>query len=1084
MSLEVLLSRIRPEGIAPEASHRLAPRSVLRRVAWPSARRSKITRSLGGRISLVSALQRVVYRRREIKRDACSFIPFFRMLTRCRSCRAAVQLLTLFAVAAVSVFAVDPTQPTSSYIRTSFTVEDGLSSNVVNAILQTRNGFLWIGTDAGLDRFDGRHFTPIYFRGPRSTPQGIVSALAEGPNGDLWIGTSAGLVRIASKALDQFDRSLAALFHPGAGTSDEVTTLFFSRDRTFWVGTALGLYRFRGNRFETVIPRVSINRIEESADGHMLIVTGQGFVELDGTRIVEHPGLAEQLGIRPDAFYQVFEDRKGVVWYCSGAGLARRVNGRIERFEPYGVAGVSGMLRVYEDPQGNLWAWFMGGVSRVSGTRLEPLAPDIAVRATFGDRENNLWAGTNGEGLVRFKDRPIRMFTKADGLPNNIPMAVLSKRDGSLWVGNNCGGLSVLVGERFKTYNEKEGLSNSCVWALAEGERGELWVGTWGGGLFRFADGHFTQFSTPQGLADIVVRAIIVARDGSLWIATENGLSHMRDGKFRNYTTDDGLYSNRVVTVYQDRRGGIWAGTSRGINRMTGDHFTPVSSALEIFDPRYISLGEDFSGTLYALSAPKGIARIQGDALVDLTRDLDLDLLSMMPLQQKDVWFSGGNGIFRMSAGAFAHLEGSHETPLDYESFGKADGMASAQCSIGNPNMAVSPDSKLWAATVQGLAMLDLKRLAGGAAKPPVFIEQVTLGRENQPVGRELLLPPGTHHLELHFDSISLAWPEKIRFQYRMEDVDTVWLDAGNLRTAVYTNIPIGKHAFHVRACDSNGVWDRSGIVFDVTQEPYFYETIWFQAAVSSALVLILIGVYRRRLRQIRAQMQARLDERVSERTRVAQELHDTLLQTIQASNLLAREALEYRSDSAGMRRALERLSVWLAQAMQEGRAALGSLRASSIQRNDLAEGLQRAGEDCGLGSAMTFALTVHGESRDVHPMIRDDVYRIGYEAIRNAFTHSGGSHIDVELSYVRDLILRVRDNGRGIDPEVLAKGKEGHFGIKGIRERAERVGGRLSFHSSSAGTEVELIVPAGLAFRRQHQLPQGALTKLRRFFG
>jgi signal transduction histidine kinase len=671
------------------------------------------------------------------------------------------------------------------------------------------------------------------------------------------------------------------------------------------------------------------------------------------------------------------------------------------------------------------------------------------------------------------------MFTKADGLPNNIPMTVLSRRDGSLWVGNNCGGLSVSDGKRFKTYNEKDGLSNSCVWALAEDERGDLWIGTWGGGLFRFADGRFTQFAKAQGFTGDVVRAIAAGRDGSLWIATENGLSRMRNGTFRNYTTADGLSSNRVVAVYQDHRGGIWAGTSRGVNRMIGDRFTAVSSALEIFDPRYISLGEDVSGNLYALSAPKGIARVERDALVDVNRDFDL--LSMTNFQ-RDVWFSGGNGIFRMPAAALGDIEGSRETPLDYESFGRADGMASAQCSIGYPNMAIAPGNKLWVATVQGLAMLDIKRLLNDAAKPPIFIEKITVGREEQTVGRELVLPPGTHHVELQFDSISLAWPGKIRFQYRMENVDPVWLDADNLRTAVYTNIPIGKHAFHIRACNSNGVWDRSGMVFDVTQEPHFYETLWFQLAVSTALVLILIGGYRRRLRQIRAQMQARLDERVLERTRVAQELHDTLLQTIQASNLMAYEALEDPSDAARMHRALERLSVWLAQAMQEGRAALISLRASTSQTNDLAEGLRQAGDECSFGSAMTFELTVQGDSRDLHPMIRDDVYRIGYEAIRNAFMHSGGSRLDVELSYVRDLILRARDNGRGIDPEVLAKGKGGHFGIKGIRERAERVKARLSFHSSSSGTEMELVVPGGVAFRQEQQVPTSVREKLRRF--
>src|SRR5580658_5479757 len=585
------------------------------------------------------------------------------MFKRFQFWRATAGLSMVLTIAPAPGHAVDPDQTASSYLRTTFTVEDGLSSNVVNAILQTRNGFLWIGTDAGLNRFNGRHITAIYFRGPKSTPQGIVSTLAEGPDGDLWIGTSAGLVRIARLALDQFDRSLSVFYHPGAGISDEITCLHFGRDGTLWVGTGAGLYRFGGNRFETAIPRASISRIEESVDGHLLIISGQGFVELDGTRVLEHPGLANQLGIAPDSFFHVFQDREGAVWFCTSAGLARRINGSIERFQHYGSAG-RGVFRVYEDPQRNLWVLRPTGIFRVSRTRLEPLAPNVPIKAATADREGNLWIGTNGEGLMRFKERPIRIFTKADGLPNIIPMTVLSKSDGSLWVGNNCGGLSVFNGKRFKTYNEKDGLSNSCVWALAEGKSGEVWVGTWGGGLYRFADGHFVQFTPRQGLADIVVRAITLAHDGSLWIATLGGLSHMVNGQFRNYSTTNGLSSNRVVSVYQDRHDDIWVATSRGINRMTGDRFVAVLSPRQIFDPRYTSFGEDSSGDIYALSAPKGIDRIEGDQLVEVNHDLDL--LSMVASPNGELWFTGGNGIFRFSTAALRQNQAGPENPLDY----------------------------------------------------------------------------------------------------------------------------------------------------------------------------------------------------------------------------------------------------------------------------------------------------------------------------------------------------------------------------------------------------------------------------------
>ena len=995
------------------------------------------------------------------------------MFTEFRKYKAAIGFSIVLILATKSARAIDPKQPATSYLRNTFTVEDGLSSNVVNAIVQTRNGFLWIGTDAGLNRFNGRHFTPIYFRGPKSTPQGIVSALAEGPDGDLWIGTSAGLVRISRLALDQFDRSLSVFYHPGAGISDEITCLHFSRDGTLWVGTGAGLYRFVGNRFETVIPNASISRIEESVDGHLLIISGKGFVELDGIRVVEHPGLAQQLGVRPDSFFHVFQDREGAVWFCTAAGLARRINGSIERFQPYG-AGVHAAYRVYEDPQGNVWVMRPTGIFRVSGTRLELLAPNIPLRAaTTVDRDGNLWIGTNGEGLMRFKDRPIRMFTKADGLPNNIPMTVLSKSDGSLWVGNNCGGLSVFNGERFKTYNEKDGLSNSCVWALAEGKRGELWVGTWGGGLFRFADGHFVQFGSRQGLAGDVVRAITTANDGSLWIATEGGLSHMMNGQFRNYTTTDGLSSNRVVSVYQDRRGTIWVGTSRGVNRMAGDRFTPVLSSHEIFDPRYISLNEDSSGELYALSAPKGIDRIEENRLVEVNHDLDL--LSMATSPSGELWFTGGNGIFRFSSAAFRQNQGVQEAPLDYAWFGRTDGMASTQCSIGTPNMAMAADGKLWVATVQGLAMLDLRHLPFNSAKPLIYVDEVTVGRERHPAGRELVLPPGTHHVELRFDSISLAWPEKIRFQYRMDDVDPVWLNADNSLTAVYTNIPVGRHVFRIRACNSGGVWDRAGISFPVTQKPYFYETGLFRLAAVIAFVLTLTGGYRLRLHQMRAQMNARLDERVTERTRIARDLHDTLLQSFHgllprfqaASNLLPTRAIDAKQ-------VLETALDDAAQAITEARDAVQDLRSSTSGASDLANAIEVLGEELTAhqasldGDTTDFSVQAEGTPQNLHPMLRDEIYRITGEALRNAFYHARARRIEVEIHYEkRQLRVRVRDDGIGIDASVLSQeGRTGHFGLKGMRERSKGIGGQLEVWSERrAGTEVELTIPASVAY-------------------
>ncbi|HEX4168303.1 MAG TPA: two-component regulator propeller domain-containing protein, partial [Bryobacteraceae bacterium] len=788
----------------------------------------------------------------------------------------APRFLVLFAFVVTCVLGLDRTQPVASYIRTTFTVEDGLPSNVINAILQTRNGLMWIGTDAGLARFDGRHFTPVDFRGPRSTPQGVVRALAEGPDGDLWVATNSGVARIPSTAPDDFGTLPSTFYYPGSARNIAITSLKFSRGGVLWAGTSDGLYRFERGGFSAILPRFSILRIEEASNGNLLLITPGGVVEWDGSRAVQHPELAPRLGVKADEVFHVFEDSRGVSWYCTSKGVARQIGSSFEKIPPYGPNS-DGAFRVYEDPQGTVWINKSNGLFRATAAGLEQLTLPNQNRYIYGDRDGDLWVGTNGDGLFRVKDRAVRMFTTADGLLSNVVMTVLESHEGRLWTGLNCGGLSWLDGERFRTYTEKDGLSNSCVWALAEDANNDLWVGTWGGGLFRFRDGRFTQYSIPQGLRSDVVRSIIIAHDGSLWLATADGLSVMRNGHFRNYTTADGLSTNSILAVYQDRRGVIWAGTSGGIDRLTGDRFMHIPSALEIFEPHYVSLSEGPLGGLYAFSAPKGISRIERNQLVPVSTDLDLMSATEF---QRDLWFSGGNGIFRIAAADLSRSWQDRSAPLDYTSFGRADGLNSPQCSIGAPNMTITRDGKLWVATVQGLALLDLLRLPRTKRAPTIFVEEVTVGQEKQSIRHELVLPPGTHRLEVKFDSIEFTSPEKSRFQYRLDGVDGVWLDADTTRTAVYTSIPVGAHSFHIRACNRDGVWDRTGIVYNVTQLPFFYETNVFRLAVLAGVSLLLWGLYRVRLHRIAREFNMRLEERVDERTRIARELHDTLLQS------------------------------------------------------------------------------------------------------------------------------------------------------------------------------------------------------------
>ena len=952
------------------------------------------------------------------------------------------------------VLALDPNQPAGSFLRTHFSTDVGFPGAVTDQILQTQDGFLWVITNnSNLSRFDGTNF--YNFTKPRP---GTVTL---GPDGDLWAGTLEGLIRIPSSNFNQATLG-GTTYHPGPGKASQIWCLRFGRSGVLWVGTADGLFRYDGNQFVAVGPRVLTYRIQETPDGHLLVMTTEGFKELAGSEVVTRPQLASDLGVKEKDIFDVLRDSRGNTWYCTAFGVARETNGRIHKLGTYAPTGHPA-TRAYEDAQANIWIGKEEGLFRATSTGLE-LVAEMKVRSLYSDRDGNLWVGTNGDGMYRFKDRAIRTFTFEDGLPNNPLMTVIVTHDGAVWTGANCGGLTRFDGTHFQTYNEKHGLLNTCVWTLAEDLNRDLWIGTWGGGAFRYHNGTFTQYSKNQGMGDDRVTSIVAARDGSVWFGTRGGgVTRLKDGQFRTFTTADGLSANSILNVLEDRAGNIWTGSRFGLDRLVGDRFENFASLPKVM---VVPIGEDRDGGFFVV--------MEGEEGDTVTRRLDkahantiknISAYDMVETEQGELWF-GSTPFSRIQPGNFASSR-SHDEPRDYEEFSTADGLITAgPIGIGH-SLALTRDGKLYAATPKGLAMFDLRRWQVTNAKPSIYLTDVTIGRNTERAGREVVLPPGTNHFEIHFAAIEISAPEKIRMQYRLDGVDSEWLDAPPNPVAIYSKIPVGTHALRIRASNRSGVWDRQGVVFSVTQKPYFYQTRWFVTAMIALGTLLVFLIYRLRVAQISRMLSARFDERLAERTRVARELHDTLLQTVQGSKMVADHALKNSADHTRMVRAMEQLATWLAQATEEGRAALQSLRSSTTEKNDLAEAFGRAIDECGRSSDAEISFSVNGTARELHPVVRDEIYRIGYEAIRNACAHSGAGHVEVRLEYAHDLALQISDNGVGIESEVVEKGKEGHFGLRGMRERAERIGAKFTlFSSSNSGTVISLVVPGRIAFR------------------
>ncbi len=837
-----------------------------------------------------------------------------------------IGLCSLAVLAATQpAIALDPRQPASDYLRQTFTTADGLHSNVINDVLQTREGFLIVGSARGLFRFDGHSFAEMNSDPPK---QLVVYSLAEGPDGDLWVATRFGVYLVPYSEIDQRSQTLS-VYHLGQGAADSVTCLRFTRAGVLWAGTPKGLFYFAKDHFQQAVAGRNVQRIEEARNGHLLLTTTAGYFEWDGSRVIEHPEIPTALGLRADDVFHVLQDRSGATWYCTSKGIFRQSGGSVKRFLPDPARNKNGAFRVYEDAAGSLWFLTDAGLLRASSDSLESVAPEIEARTVTADRDGNLWVGTNGAGLVRFKNRTVRTFTKANGLPNNIVMTVLATADGKLWAGNNCGGLSWFDGSRFHTYDEKDGLTNSCVNALAEDSKHDLWVGTAGGGLFRFHAGHFQAFTKTDGLGSDTVTCLLDARDGSLWIATTGGLTRLRDGVLRNYTTADGLSNMYIGNVFQDSSGSVWVATHSGIDRLDGDKFV---AAFRPQDHRGVEVaGESPLGGLYVVLEGLGVGRLKDGKLKGIA---DLDGTQIQPVQQ-DLWIAGGSGgVTRVGTASLRSWEGEQHEPIDYTRFGTADGFLSKECTGGYPNMTITKDGKLWVATVGGAAMLDLSKLSPASGKPFEYISEVDVDRKKRNAGRELILPPGLHHTELQLGSIELSSPERVHMQYRLDGIDSEWLDVKPDDAAVYTTIPHGTYLFHVRASNGDGIWDRQGIVYRITQEPFFYETATFRILLIVTGCILLTGAYRFRLRQESARIKVRLEERSAERERIARDLHDTLLQSFQGSLFevqAARNLFPRRPEEA--MQTLDEAIRSSEAAIAEGRDAILDLRSDSAGR-------------------------------------------------------------------------------------------------------------------------------------------------------
>ena len=1002
-------------------------------------------------------------------------------------------LLFLFAVS--SVWAVDPSRHITQYAHTAWRIQDGVFSGAPNTITQTADGYLWIGTQAGLLRFDGVRFVPWTSPDGKHLPSSSVVSLLGARDGGLWIGMEGGLSHWDNRDLTNY------LIEP-----TRINSIIEDRSGTVWfvrsqgsnaagglcqiVGTAMRCY---GKADGLPSSNVSSILIQDTL-GNLWIGSDTAVVRWrPGSSTTYSPrGLKSSEGL--DGVVGLAANSDGSLWVGvtmpgRGKGLQQLVQGDWKPFVTPGLDGSTlDVQTLFLDRENALWiGTFKQGIYRAHGGKVdhffsaEGLSSD-AVYQFYEDREGNLWAAT-AKGIDCFRDVRVATFSTLEGLSVDEVDSVLASRNGTIW-SSSPGALDALHRGIVSSIRAGKGLAGNQVTSLLEDHAGRLWVGV-DHTMSIYKNGRFSRIDrrdgTPIGLAVGMTEDV----DNNIWVETigpPRTLIRIHNLQGQEEFPAPQMPDARRVAA--DPKGGIWLGL------MNGDLDRYRHGKTEIFpfkhgeDSRIHQLIVNSDGSVLG-ATPLGLVGWKEGKQQTLTvrNGLPCDFVDALIEDNRGaLWLYTQCGLVEIAGSEIQQWWGQPDITVQLKAFDVFDGVQPGLAPFAGA--ARSPDGRLWFANGVVLQMIDPAHLTGNALPPPVHVEQVVADRKNYSPGKDLHLPALTRDLEIDYTALSFVAPQKVRFRYRLEGRDSAWQEPGTRRQAFYSDLRPGRYRFQVIACNNDGVWNEAGASLDFSVAPAWYQANWFRALCLVCGVFIAVVLYRLRVRQIARSISARFDDRLAERTRMARDIHDTFLQTIQGSKLVADDALDPSSDPIRMRRAMEQLSVWLERATQEGRSALNSLRTATTQTNDLAEAFQRATQECRMQNPIEVSFSVIGDAKEMHPVVRDEIYRIGYEAIRNACMHSGGGRLEVALSYAEDLTMCVFDNGIGIDPAVSDKGRDGHFGLQGMRERAARIGAKLTLRSSSnSGTEIRLVVPGGIIFRKTTAARRSLFTRMRTLF-
>jgi ligand-binding sensor domain-containing protein/two-component sensor histidine kinase len=972
--------------------------------------------------------------------------------------------LLLIIIFPLNAVAISPGKTTSEENTLRYGISfwreaEGLPQSRIRAITQTRDGYLWLGTDNGVVRFNGTSFTAFTVE-TGCLKDNEVWSLLEDNEGGLWIGTYGGGLTLYRKGqfttftsadglpddvilqLDKdaegniwmatpsgvgfYSRGVFTQFTTGEGVSNQyINAINAHSPQGIFAGSGNKLYRFLNGKFNLTSNIVDesdgvIEQLLSGSDGSLWLNFSNAVIKKWKDSVITTYSRKQNLTSHVTALY---EDSNRILWAALDSGLMQL---RDEKFESVPLDQKAGRLGViyslFGDLEGNLWLGLQAnGLGRLHLNELSTISIDNGLnnestRTVFQDSEGTIWIGT-ANGFSTYRNGIITNYPNLEGKKLAPVRSIAEDNEGNIWIAS---GESLLLMKKDKLTRFPEWKGKFEIEVIYKDELGRMWIGTDGDGLFQYRDGKFINFQTQDGLASNHVRGILSDNQGNLWISCfRRGISKYSDGKFTSLTTSDGLAGNRVLALYQDDEGALWFATREGLSRFKDGKFFNYSAESGLLTGFIYTILDDGKGNF---------------------------------------WFSCAKGLFRVAKSELKEFaEGKRNKIISVE-YGVRDGMQTRAFNVGNqPAAWKAADGSLMFCSLKGLVIVNLDRISTSNFIPPVYIEKVLINREKFSLETRPQVPIGTGEVEIQFAALSYNSPEKLRFKYKLDGFDDEWIDAGTRRSAYYTNLPPGAYHFRVMAGNIEGKWNEEGAGFDFYLNPRFYQTGWFAGLMIATVLLIVTLLYRFHL----AELKARYSAVLAERRRIAIEIHDTFAQNLAGIALQLDSVSMELADPDGTQESIDQACNLIRYSLSEARRAVSDLHSDELENRELITVLPEITNKMAANSKSRVNLKISGVPRKLNPAIEKNLLRIFQETLSNAIKHAEAEIIEIELNYgTESLKLNFRDDGKGFDTGKIML-EVGHYGLIGIRERVKRIGGHLILRSHpEEGTEVNIEIP------------------------